>query len=79
MHCDVPTLAQEVVLNFVEDLHRNVITIENYFSSILLFKDFLFKVIFAIRTMRINCIGLSTALVNITTFRRCRHGHLKQP
>ena len=60
-----PTLAQEVVLKLVEDIYEkgHVISMDNYFSSILLFKELFLRGIYTTGTVRINCIGLPTTLV----------------
>ena len=74
-----PSLAQEVVLNLVEDLHGkgHVITMDNYFTSIPLYMELLFRGIYASGTVRLNRIGLPTALINTKRFRRCQQGHLE--
>ena len=73
MHHGDPSLAHEMILKLVEDLYGkgHVITMDNYFSSILLFKKLLWRRIYATSTVRLNHIGLPTALANTTTFRRC--------
>ena len=67
---DDPSLAQELILNLVENLY--VISMNNYFFSISLFKELLLKGICAIGTMRINHIRLLITLANMTTFRKCK-------
>ena len=69
-----PSLVQEVVLNLVEDLYGkgHAITMDNYFTSIPLFKELLFRGIYAIWTIKLNRIGLPTTLINTKRFRRCQ-------
>jgi hypothetical protein len=53
------------------------VVMDNFFCSILLFKDLLLKGIYATGTMRSNRVGLPSHLKNIKLWKKCEQGHIE--
>jgi hypothetical protein len=53
------------------------VVMDNFFCSIPLFRDLAAKEIYAIGTVRSNCIGLPSHLKNTRAWKRCEEGHIK--
>ena len=72
MPCRESNVAHKVVMKLAIELEnkRHCISMDNYFTSIILFKELLYKGIHVMEIFRNNCIGLSTSLKNIQRFRR---------
>jgi hypothetical protein len=73
-----PKLTHKVVTELSRDIERkgHVIAINNFFSSIGLFKKLAEKAIYATGTMRSNRIGISSTLKNTKAFSRMPQGTL---
>jgi hypothetical protein len=56
---------------------RHCVVMDNYFSSISLFKDLVSKGIYATGTVRSNRIGLPSHLKSTKAWKRCEHGHIE--
>ena len=71
-------LVHKVMMELSRDIEkkRHVIAIDNFFTSIGLFKDLVEKAIYATGTLRSNCIGIPSALKNTKTFSRMPQGTL---
>jgi hypothetical protein len=72
------TLAHGVVVDLL-DGHKNkghVVTMDNYFTSVGLFKDLLSKGIYATGTVRSNRVGIPSVLKNKKAYRRSPQGTL---
>jgi hypothetical protein len=72
------TLAHGVVVDFLGG-HENkghVVAMDNYFTSVGLFKDLLDRGIYATRTLRSNRVGIPSILKNKKQYRRSLQGTL---
>jgi hypothetical protein len=71
--------AYGVVMKLLEGLQekRHYVVMDNYFCSILLFRDLVDKGIYAMGTVRSNRIGLPSHLKDTKPWRRCAQGHTK--
>jgi len=77
--CGAPRLAHDVVLRLVAPIEGkgHVITMDNFFSSILLFAELREKGTYATGTIRCNRIGLPDVLKNTKAFNREAQGTLE--
>jgi hypothetical protein len=73
-----PKLAHKVVVELSRDIEGkgHVIAMDNFFTSIGLFKELAEKAIYATGTLRSNCIGIPSALKNTKAFSRVPQGTL---
>jgi hypothetical protein len=73
-----PKLAHKVVMDLAKDIEGkwHVIAMDNFFTSIGLFKELGEKTIYATGTLRSNCIGIPSALKDTKTFSRMSQGTL---
>jgi hypothetical protein len=71
--------AYRVVMKLLQGLEgkRHCVVMDNYFSSISLFKDLVSKGIYATGTVRSNRIGLPSHLKSTKAWKRCEHGHIE--
>ena len=72
-----PSLAYNVVLKMVEVLSNvgHVVVMDNFFSSIELFKELLSKGIYATGIVRPNQVGLPSELANTKLYKNHPQGH----
>jgi hypothetical protein len=68
-----------VVMNLLRSLEDkgHCVVMDNFFTSVPLFRDLASKGIYAIGTIRSNRIGIPSHLKNTRTWRRCEQGHLE--
>jgi hypothetical protein len=73
-----PKLAHKVVMELVKDIEGkgHVIAMDNFFTSISLFKELAEKAIYATGTLRSNRIGIPSTLKDTKTFSRMPQGTL---
>jgi hypothetical protein len=73
------SLARTIVMKLLQDLENkgHCIVMDNYFSSIGLFKDLGLKRMYATGTIRSNCVGHPTTLKNLKSWKRNEHRHLE--
>jgi hypothetical protein len=64
------------LLHGLED-NGHCVVMDNYFCSIPLFEELVRKGIYAIGTVRSNCIGLPQNLKNNKLWKRCEQGHIE--
>jgi hypothetical protein len=71
--------AYGVVMNLLRGLEDkgHCVVMDNFFTSIPLFRDLASKGIYATGTIRSNRIGIPSHLKNTRTWRRCEQGHLE--
>ena len=73
------SVAYGVVMNLLQGLEDkgHCVVMENFFTSIPLFRDLASKGIYATGTIRPNWIGIPSHLKNMRTWKRCEQGHLE--
>ena len=66
-------------MNFLHGLEGkgHFVVMDNFFCSILLFRDLAAQEIYAIGTMRLNRIGLPSHLRNTRAWKRSEEGHIE--
>ena len=71
--------AYSIVMNLLQGLEDkgHCVVIDNFFTSIPLFRELASKGIYATGRVRANRIGRPLHLKNIRTWRRCEQGHLE--
>jgi hypothetical protein len=73
------SLAHAIVMKLLQGLEDkgHCIVMDNYFSSIRLFKDLALRGTYATGTVWYNRFGLPTMFKNLKSWRRCEQGHLE--
>jgi hypothetical protein len=67
-----------IIMHLVQGLEGkgHCVVMDNFFTSVILFRDLASKGIYATGTIRLNRIGIPLHLKNTRMWRRCEQGHL---